>query len=327
MQVLLIQVDGKLPNLALMKLSHWHRSQGHTVTLIRRRPRDLFDPCYDKVYASAIFSESEKFFPKIKRDWPNAIFGGTGTTSPLTVESLIGTPYEFYDYQDYPDFKESIGFTKRGCRLSCAFCVVPEKEGKPYFLNSINNIWRGAPYPRKLHLLDNDFFGHDSWRAHIREIIDGNFRVCLSQGINVRMITTETAEALASIQYRSTSFKRRVLLCAWDNLRDEQVFFAGIDKLEQAGIPPSHVRAYMLIGFDKNETWDRIWYRFKRMVERGIEPYPMVFHQRGQQPHADLKCFQRWTIRGLYRIIPWSDYRRQTKSDESVAAWHRLYAA
>src|SRR5215216_3390173 len=43
MHVLLIQVDGKLPNLALMKLAHWHRSQGHKVTLIRRRRRDLFD--------------------------------------------------------------------------------------------------------------------------------------------------------------------------------------------------------------------------------------------------------------------------------------------
>lgn len=200
MQILLIQVDGKLPNLALMKLSHWHRSQGHTVTLTKRRPRDLFDPSYDKVYASAIFSDSKKFFPTIRSDWPNVIFGGTGTTNPLTVESIIGTDYEFYDYQHYPDFKESIGFTKRGCRLSCKFCVVPQKEGKPYFLNSITNIWRGAPYPRKLHLLDNDFFGHESWREHIRELIDGNFQVCLSQGINVRMITTETAEALASIQ-------------------------------------------------------------------------------------------------------------------------------
>jgi hypothetical protein len=186
-----------------MKLAHWHRSQGHTVTLTKRRPRDLFDPSYGIVYASAIFSDSRKFFPKIKSDWPDVIFGGTGTTNPLTVESIIGTDYEFYDYQDYPDFKESIGFTKRGCRLSCKFCVVPEKEGKPYFVNSINDIWRGGPYPRKLHLLDNDFFGHESWREHIREIIDGNFQVCLSQGINVRMITTETAEALASIQ-RST---------------------------------------------------------------------------------------------------------------------------
>ena len=75
----------------------------------------------------------------------------------------------------------------------------------------------------------------------------------------------------------------------------------------------------MLIGFDKNETWDRIWYRFKLMVERDIEPYPMVFHQRGQKPRADLKCFQRWVNLGLYRFIPWNEYRRQTKSDESVA--------
>jgi hypothetical protein len=127
--------------------------------------------------------------------------------------------------------------------------------------------------------------------------------------------------------YRSTRFDRKLIYRAWDNLRDEEVFFTGIHTLEKAGIPPSHVRAYMLIGFDKHETWDRIWYRFHRMVERGIEPYPMVFHRRGDKPSADLKCFQRWTNRGLYRIIPWVDYRRETKSDESVAAWRRLYAA
>jgi FAD/FMN-containing dehydrogenase len=98
------------------------------------------------------------------------------------------------------------------------------------------------------------------------------------------------------------------------------------NKLEKAGIPSSHVRAYMLIGFDKHETWDRIWYRFNRMVERDIEPYPMVFHKPGKPARTDLKCFQRWTNRGLYRIVSWADYRRQTKSDESVAAWHRAAA-
>lgn len=81
----------------------------------------------------------------------------------------------------------------------------------------------------------------------------------------------------------------------------------------------------MLIGFDPKETWDRIWYRFNRMVNREIEPYPMVYRTRHQTPPADLKCFQRWVNLGLYRLVPWPDYRRQTKSDESMAAWHRLY--
>jgi len=100
--------------------------------------------------------------------------------------------------------------------------------------------------------------------------------------------------------------------------------------LEQAGIPSSHVRSYMLIGYDGYETWDRIWYRFRRMVNRKIEPYPMVYTPEEGKPHsdiprADLKCFQRWVNCGLYRFIPWPDYRRQTKSEESVAAWQRVY--
>jgi len=115
-----------------MKLAHWHRSLGDTVTLTRYRRRDLFDPHYDKVYASAIFSESQKCFPHIVNDWPDAIIGGTGSRSWQTVESIIGHDYEFYDYQDYPDYQPSIGFTIRGCQLNCKFCVVPQKEGKPY---------------------------------------------------------------------------------------------------------------------------------------------------------------------------------------------------
>jgi tRNA A37 methylthiotransferase MiaB len=34
------------------------------------------------------------------------------------------------DYTIYPRFQQSIGFTQRGCRLNCSFCVVPQKEGK-----------------------------------------------------------------------------------------------------------------------------------------------------------------------------------------------------
>lgn len=92
--------------------------------------------------------------------------------------------------------------------------------------------------------------------------------------------------------------------------------------LERAGIPPKHLMAYMLIGYDPLETWTRIWHRFNRMVERGIDPYPMVYDRR----RADLLCFQRWVITGLYRHVPWPEYQRETKSAASVDAWHAALA-
>lgn len=36
MNIRLTQIDGALPNLALMKLAHWHRSKGDEVTLTRQ---------------------------------------------------------------------------------------------------------------------------------------------------------------------------------------------------------------------------------------------------------------------------------------------------
>lgn len=280
-------------------------------------------PSYERVYGSAIFKFSQAKIALFQQQWPEGILGGTGTDSSTTVEQLIGREYEHYDYSGYPEFAASIGFTQRGCRLACRFCVVRAKEGAPRPVNSIYDLWRGEPWPRKLHILDNDFFGVPEWRDRIAEIRQGNFRVCLSQGINIRMITEESAAALAAIQYRDTRFRERRLYTAWDNLGDESRFFAGVARLEAAGIPASHLRVYMLIGFDKPETWERIWYRFGRLVERGMEPYPMVY----DRSRRDLLCFQRWVVRGLYRTISWPDYKRSTKSAESVQAWETVYRA
>lgn len=306
MKVRLTQLDGSMPNLALMKLAHWHRSQGDTVTLTRHIEPDLFETKhYDKVYGSAIFGFSQMRLMRFQRIWPNAIIGGTGTAYNTTIEDLIGDEYEHYDYADYPEIDYSIGFTQRGCRLKFKFCVVPKKEGKPRSLNSINEIWRGDPHPKKLHIMDNDFFGNPDWKLRINEMREGKFKVCMSQGINTRLINDESAEALATINYQNTKFSKKQLYTAWDNLGDERVFFGGVDKLERAGIPPKHLMAYMLIGYDKTETWPRIWHRFNRMAERGIMPYPMVF----DRSRKDLTAFQRWVITGIYRHTPFEDYQ------------------
>lgn len=320
--VRLTQIDGALPNLALMKLAHYHREHGDEVFFTTRVEPDLFEPQSDIAYASSIFSFSAERVARFRKAFPTGFVSGTGVARDggVTVESIIGAEsYENYDYSIYPNCDASIGFTERGCRLKCGFCVVPVKEGKPRSVNRIADIWRGEPYPKHLHLLDNDFFGQPEWRERIAEIKDGGFKISLSQGINVRLIHDEGAAALATVDYRDNEFKQRRLYTAWDNLKDEKVFFRGVDILEAAGIPPKHLMAYMLIGYDKAETWDRIWHRFTKMVERGINPYPMVYDEK----RTDLKCFQRWVIvrGGMYRWVSWGDYERETKSAESVEAW------
>jgi hypothetical protein len=311
MRVRLTQIDGALPNLAIMKLASWHLERGDEVKVTRQIEGDLFDSGYDRVYGSVLFDFSRDRLERFKKAWPGAIVGGTGAGAEqldVSVETVTGA-HSHVDYSGYPDFQESIGFTQRGCRLKCRFCVVPRKEGKPVAVGTINDIWRGEPYPKKLHILDNDFFGGSEWPARIREIIDGKFRICLSQGINVRLIDDESAVALASIEYRNTKFTERRLYTAWDNLKDEAVFFRGIDRLERAGIKPKHIMAYMLIGYDPAETWERLWHRFNRMVERGIEPYPMVY----DRARKDLRKFQRWVITGLYRAVPFEEYDASIK--------------
>lgn len=318
MIVRLTQIDGKLPNVALMKLAHWHRSRGDAVHFTRRVHRDMLEPAYDVVYGSCIFNFSGDRLRRFRAEWPDAIVGGTGSVLPgkteqTTVEQVIGADeYEHLDYTDYPEFTASIGFTQRGCRLKCRFCVVPWKEGKPRSVDTIAGLWRGDPWPKTLHLLDNDFFGQprSEWQARLAEIRNGGFRVCFSQGINVRLIDDEIGAELATIEYRDDSFSRRRLYTAWDNLKDEAIFFRGMDRLGRAGIPGDHIMAYMLIGFDPAETWDRILYRFNRMVERGIRPYPMVF----DNSRRDLKAFQRWAVTGLYRAVPWEAYQVSAKA-------------
>jgi len=308
MQVRLTHIDGKLPNLALMKLSHWHRAQGDEVTLARTPSPSMFEPQYDLVYGSSIFQwSSGKVVKALREAFPDAIIGGTGTDTVETVEQALGLEeYEHYDYSIYPEYQWSIGFTQRGCRLNCGFCVVPKKEGKPKSINSIWDIWREGT-DRAVVLLDNDFFGQDLWRERIGEMQDGGFKVNFSQGINIRMVTPEAAEALATIRYYDGKFTARRLYTAWDNLGQEKVFFKGLDMLKDAGIPGNHVVVYMLIGYKPGETMDEILYRHRRLKDEGCWPYPMVYNN--TYANADLKRFQRWVLRRHDQFVPWEEYK------------------
>jgi hypothetical protein len=176
-----------------------------------------------------------------------------------------------------------------------------------------------------VHLLDNDFFGQpkEQWQQRIAEIKGGKFKVCFNQGINIRMVDDETAAALAAIDCRDDQFKTKRLYTAWDNLGDEKRFFRGVDCLAAHGVNPSHLMAYMLVGYDRRETWETVLYRFHQMAKRGIRPYPMVYGERkrglpvggyaSRVGHLTLADFQRWAIRKAYTIVPFEDYDRRIK--------------
>lgn len=304
----LFHVDGALPNLALMRISARLKERGEPVTLVRGvRQRKLFDEPPTGRYASSIFTFSAWARERIEVEWGPIVWGGTGVRVESDLSEIEPIDWEDVapDYVLYPGEDRSIGFTQRGCRKRCGFCVVPKKEGRPKAVRSIREIWRGAPHPKKILLLDNDFFGVPEWRDHAHELRAGGFRVCFSQGINIRLVDEEAAAALATLEYRDNEFRSRVLYTAWDNLGDERVFKAGVRMLAAAGVPPKHLRVYMLIGYAKGETWEARLHRFNELVALGCEPYPMVY----DRSRGDLKAFQRWAVTGLYRAVPWSEYR------------------
>jgi len=313
MNIRLTQLDGKLPNLALMKFSHWHKAKGDNVFFEKSISKGMFEPNYDVVYGSAIFSSTEKKITQFKHNFPSAIIGGTGSGNMNTkVEHLMGCgdyDYENYDYSIYPDFKHSIGFTQRGCRLRCSFCVVPAKEGQNIVVNTINDIWRKGT-EKKIHLLDNDFFGQEQWKERSIEIIEGGFKVCFNQGINIRLIHQEGAALLSQMKYYDDDFNKRRIYTAWDNKRDEKIFMKGINLILNAGIKPNHIMVYMLCGYWKGETFEDIYYRFKQMTDMGLMPYPMVYGE-----NKELKKFQQWVIRRYCQFTTWEQFKTEKESD------------
>lgn len=323
MKVRITQIDGKLPNMALMRLSAWHREIGDDVRWERGVTRRLGEPDYDRVYGSAIFSTSAKAVAAFRTQFPGAIVGGYGADPvvgpKLRTECFVPTQFTGLDYSGYPKFTASIGYASRGCRSRCKFCGVPEREGGMLSVRTIAQIWRGEPFPKRIHLLDNDFFGNTDWRQVVDELVAGEFWVCINQGINVRRIGDEEAEACARLTYKDDQFSRPRLYTAWDNLGDERVFFTGIDRLERAGVPARHVMAYMLVGWDPKETWERIWHRYNRMIERGVKPYPMV-HNRFREERPDhwrlLKRFQSWAVSPAQGACKFEDFRPGHKKPE-----------
>ena len=293
MKVAVLDVDSKIPNLALMKISQYHKQHGDEV----EHYMPLAHSLYDKIYASKIFNFSDGSDIQ-----PDMITGGTG------IDLKISLPPEIEgidpDYTLY-NFPHNIGFAQRGCRFNCSFCVVPKKEGKPKSVNTIEKIWtqRSSKF---LILLDNDFFGNPDWEDRIEEIKEYDLRVNFSQGLNIRILSKKQAQALASVKFRNIKDTYRQVTFAWDQINDEKVIKRGFQRVLDAGINPHQIQFYVLIGYATTPEEDL--HRVMMLKDWECDPYVMPYNK--SDPYQ--RKFARWVNRrAVFHSCSWEDYKCQ----------------
>jgi hypothetical protein len=291
MKIRLIDFDSRIPNLALMKLSAWHKSRGDTVGFRIRDP--------DKVYVSVIFSKNRAKSTVWKNKYPDipAIFGGTGwdltTTLPEEVELMKP------DYDLYPS-TFSQGYTTRGCIRNCGFCVVPEKEGKI----------RVVQHPSYFHddrfdtcmIMDNNLFASPkTWQEKVFSwFLENDVKMRSPQGWDVRLLTPDRANTLYRLNHVG------VIHFAWDNIEDEKRVFSAIELLKETGFDLKHeISFYVLCGY--NTSFEQDLYRCQKLKEAGVQAYAMRYTR-----SPKLNALARWTARPeLFWSVEFSEYTRK----------------
>jgi hypothetical protein len=202
MKILLVDVDSKIPNLALMKLSTWHKSLGHKIDIVRlnisyypnRRKKKIVDALnYEKVFVSAIFFESPNFVTILGAN--HIQYGGTGYSITDSLPEYIENCDP--DYSLYPDNKNSYGFLTRGCIRNCPFCVVPEKEGMVRQVSTVDDICKHD----KVYFLDNNILAFKDHKNILQELVNKKIHCQFNQGLDIRLLNDENAGLLSTIKY------------------------------------------------------------------------------------------------------------------------------
>ena len=270
----LIQIDGKLPNLALMKLASFHRKKGDKVTII-----DISSHKFDRIYGSKIF------------------MGGSGydLKQKLPKEIELQVP----DYKKF-NLDYSIGFTSRGCIRDCGFCIVKEKEGNIYDCDFSKDIKHS-----KYICLDNNFLASKHWKQKLKFFIDNEIKVCFSQGLDIRLIDMEKAEILSKVKYYDKTFTQRRLYFAFDDPKLKPIIKTGLSDL-LFYIKSTHIMVYVLVGY--NTTFKEDMHRFK--VLRGFEVDPFVMIYNNRRDNKRLRDFARWVNKRIYKSCEWKDYKK-----------------
>ena len=277
MKIGLIDVDGhNFPNIALMKISAWHKARGDEVEWCLPLDR------YDIVYQSKVFDDT--YSPDI--EWtPQAdkiIKGGTGYGLDNKLPDEIEHIYP--DYGIYPELTKdtAYGFLTRGCPRGCEFCIVASKEGRrSYKVADLSEFWRGQ---KNISLLDPNILACREHPDLLQQLIDSKACVDFNQGLDIRLTNEQNIGLLNRIKVKEIHF-------AWDNAKDDlRPYFERYKALAKHKPHGHYGTVYCLTNF--GSTMEQNLYRIYTLRDLGYDPYVMIY----DKPNApkEVRDLQRW---------------------------------
>lgn len=293
MTIGLIDVDGhNFPNLALMKLSAWHKAQGDTVEWWWGFGQ------YDRVYMSKVFDTTYSADQPEPLNAGEIIKGGTGygldNRLPDEVEHI------YPDYSIYPELTQetAYGFLTRGCPRGCSFCIVSGKEGRASVkVADLSEWWRGQKY---IKLLDPNLLACPEHMDLLGQLAESGAWVDFTQGLDIRLTNARNVELMQRIRTQTIHF-------AWDNpAQDLTEHFrrfkdlSGIKDYRKLGV-------YVLTNYGDGETVEeKVENALRRIYplrDLGYNPYVMIY----DKPNApqEIRLLQRWcNNRIIFRSEP-----------------------
>lgn len=313
MRIGLIDVDGtnRFPNIALMKISAWHKSRGDSV--------EWYDPMYsghfDKVYLSKVFSFTPDYEYPIDADEVER--GGSGYCISLVNGKEVfdqsknkNLPYEiehiYPDYSMYPELTKdtAFGFLTRGCPRGCDFCIVVKKEGRcSVKVADLSEFWRGQ---KNIVLCDPNILACRDWKDLLQQCIDSKAKIDFNQGLDIRLMTEEKAEMIARMRVDEIHF-------AWDRYEDKDKILPKLQLFADIASPKIHKKqvhkaiVYTLVNFSTTleQDLDRIY----TLRDMGYWPYVMIY----DKEHAPkvYRRLQRWVnMRSTFAAVKrFEDYK------------------
>ena len=277
----LIDVDAwgkkpKFPNLALMRISAWHKSRGDTVEWYRG-PLEV--PMYDIVYMSKVFSDA--YTPDVPEPL-NAelvIKGGTGYCISLVngrevfdeSKNVSLTPEiekMFPDYSIYPMFDYAVALTTRGCPRGCPFCIVAKKEGRGSVkVADVSDFWNGQPF---IKAMDANILACCEKRELLRQYRETGAVVEFNQGLDIRLMDDDDIADLNAMRLDDAHF-------AWDNPKQDLTkCFENYAKKGKHNRHGHFGAVYVLTNY--NSTMEENLYRIYTLRDLGYRPYVMIYN-------------------------------------------------